>query len=264
MNTTTIGILGIGRLGEAVATAALALPDLRALHVTRRSADRVARLQSADTRVHPADPADIARDCDILIVALRPIDARAVLSALRLEPRHHVISLMAEIGLDELRALTAGAASACRLLAMPSVAAGGQILPLYPQTEAADHVFGARNDLLALESEAELMTLWSITGLLSAVLTVGHVAEGWLRDHGVAPDRATAYTRTLYTDIHAATAPGFDAGLDHVSTPGGLNLMVRERLLQTGIEPALEAGLDDVHRRLLAGMARPGTPPADT
>lgn len=262
MNVTDIGILGIGRLGEALARAALTLPDLRALHVTRRSAGRVAALQAADGRVRPAEPGQILRDCDIIVVTLRPDDARRVLGGLTFGPRHHVVSAMAEIGLDELQALTRGAGSAARVLAMPSVAQGGQLLPLFPRTAAAEHLFGRRNQFLTVGSEAELMTFWAITGLLSAVMMTGHVAEGWLVRAGAAPQDATAYARAIYSDVLTATAPGFAAGMDHVSTPGGLNVMMRDRLLAAGFEQEIEAGLEAIHRRLTArlGGPQPATP----
>lgn len=260
MNVTDIGIFGIGRLGEALARAALDLPGLRAVHVTHRSADRVARLQAADGRVMPGDPAAILLACDIILVALRPDDARRLLGALQFEGRHHIISAMAEIGLDELRDLTRGAGSAARVLAMPSVADGGQLLPLFPHTAAAEHLFGARNQFLPVGSEAELMTFWAITGLLSAAMMTGQVAEGWLVRAGANPCDATAYARAIYSDVLAATAPGFAAGMDHVSTPGGLNEMMRGRLLAAGFDHEIEAGLQAIHDRLMARLVRPHTP----
>lgn len=259
MNLTDIGILGIGRLGEALAGAMLALPGLRALHVTRRSADRVARLQVADGRVRPGAPAQIVQACDIILVSLRPDEARRVLGAVPFQPRHHIVSAMAEVGLEELRALTRGAGSAARVLAMPSVATGGQLLPLFPRTAAAEHLFGGRNRLLPVGSEPELMTFWAITGLLSAVMMTGHIAEGWLVRAGASPEDATAYARSVYSDVLAATAPGFAAGMDHVSTPGGLNEMMRGRLLAAGFDHEIEAGLQAIHHRLMARLGHPQT-----
>jgi pyrroline-5-carboxylate reductase len=255
MNVTDIGLLGIGRLGEALACSALALPDLRRLHVTQRGAERVARLQTSDGRVQAVDPTSMLQTCDILLVALRPDAARSVLGALHFETRHHIVSAMAEIGLGELRALTHGAGSASRVLAMPSVALGGQLLPLFPRTAAAEHLFGERNRFLDVASEAELMTYWAITGLLSAVMVTGQVAEGWLMRAGASPEDATAYARTVYSDVLTATAQGFTVGMNHVSTPGGLNEMMLDRLLAVGFGQEIEAGLQAIHDRLMARLS---------
>jgi pyrroline-5-carboxylate reductase len=254
MTDNSTGIIGIGRLGEAVASAVLARPDHGTLHVTRRNTQRVDKLACSDSRVRPDDAEKILRACDDIVVALRPKDARALLASLEFEPRHRIVSVMAEIGLDELRDLTRGAGSTCRVLVMPSVVQGGQLLPLYPKCAAAERMFGQSNELMPVESEDELMLYWSITALLSSVMTIGDVASRWLETAGIDRSKATAYTRTLYSDVHAASAPGFAEGLDHVSTPGGLNMAMREKLLATGVEAMLSTGLDEIHRRLTIGM----------
>lgn len=250
------GILGIGRLGEALAAAVLALPDTPTLHVGRRSAARVARLAAADARVIPADPDEILRRCDHLILALRPADARSLLAGLDFAPRHQIVSLMAEIGLDELRSLTPGAGAVCKLLALPSAAAGGQVLPVHPVIPAVEHLFGRTNRLLPTTSEEELMVYWAITGLLSSVMTLGDAAARWLVAGGIDRGPAEAYARTLFSEVHGLARHGFAEGLDEVSTPGGLNMMMREQLLAAGIETQIADGLDRIHQRLLAGMAR--------
>jgi pyrroline-5-carboxylate reductase len=254
MSGPRIGIIGIGRLGEAIASAVLALPGPGAVPVSRRNAGRVEALCRQDPRVRADEPAAIVASCDVVIVALRPDAARQLLPSLAFEPRHTVISTMAEIGLDALRGLAPGAGGHSRLLAMPSVAQGGQLLPVYPASAAVEELFGGRNTLLPVETEAQLMTLWAITGLLSTVMTVGDVAARWLEEAGIARAQATAYTRTLFSDVHAATEPGFTAGLDHVSTPGGLNVMMRQRLLEAGIDTEIRGGLDAIRDRLEAAL----------
>lgn len=245
-----VGVIGVGRLGEAIAEAVLAEPGQGPVHVTRRNAARVAALRRKDPRVRPADPASIVDACDIVIVALRPEDARALLPELHFGPQHRVISVMAEIPMAELLALTGDAGGVSRVLATPTVATGGRLLPVYPQSDAVDRIFGRRNTLLPLETEAQLVSLWAITGLLSTVMTVGDVAARWLVEAGIPSAAAAAYARALFHDVHAATAHGFAAGLDHVSTPGGLNVMMRRRLLDSGIEAHLCDGLDCVRNRL--------------
>lgn len=258
MTAPSVGIIGIGRLGAAIARAAMALPGQGPLRVSHRNADRVAALCREDGRVQPSEPRDIVEACDIVVVALRPDAARAVLPTLPWSARHGVVSTMAEIPLDALRGLARGAGTHSRVLAMPSVADGGQLLPVFPDCAAVRHLFGDRNTLLPTRDEAQLVALWAITGLLSTVMTVGDVAARWLEEAGIEPAQAAAYTRTLFSDVHAATADGFEAGLDHVSTPGGLNVMMRARLLDAGIEMVLRDGLDSIRARLaVAGGDNP-------
>lgn len=264
MNKAAIGVVGVGRLGEALARAMLALPDLETLFVTRRSAERVARLCDSDARVRPCEPEALLQACDYVVVALGPDSARELLRPLPFEPRHHVVSVMAEVSLAELRQLTDGAGSACRALALPSVVHGGQPLPVYPATPAVEYLFGRTNDLIVTGSEQELLTFWSITGLLSSVLAIGGVAAQWLEQAGIEKERAEAYARVLFSEVHGLTADGFEEGLQHVSTPGGLNVMMRERLQKTGLERQLSDGLDQISQRLLKrpeGVPGPGGSP---
>ncbi|HSH44175.1 MAG TPA: hypothetical protein VK973_18775 [Arenicellales bacterium] len=186
-----------------------------------------------------------------------PHSAREVLTSLSFQERHHVVSIMAEVTLAELRALSPGAASASRVLALPSVARGGAPLPVFPATEAVEALFGQRNSLIVAQSEQELLTFWSITGLLSSVLTVGRVAAQWLEHSGIDKERAEAYSRILFSEVHALTEAGFDAGLEDVSTPGGLNVMMRERLLRAGTKEQLSEGLDDIKQRLFRNIDTP-------
>jgi pyrroline-5-carboxylate reductase len=255
MSTAAIGILGVGRLGEALAHAMLALPGQEALFVTKRSVERVARLCEADARVRPCEPEALLKSSDYVVVALGPDSARELLGTLPFESRHHVVSVMAEISLAELRQLTGAAGSACRALALPSAARGGQPLPVYPATPAVEYLFGRRNDLIVAGSEQELLTYWSITGLLSTVLTAGAVAAQWLERAGIEKESAEAYSRVLFSEVHGLTADGFDEGLQHVSTPGGLNVMMLEHLAQVGLAPQLSEGLDQISRRLLKSLA---------
>jgi len=259
MSTSSVGILGVGRLGEALARAMLALRGQETLFVTRRSEERVARLGKSDARVRPCGPQEVLDACDHVLVALGPDSARELLGALAFQPHHHVISVMAEISLDELRALTGGAASASRVLALPAVANGGQQLPVYPATPAVERLFGGRNRLINVASEHELLTFWSITGLLSSVLAVGEVAARWLEQAGIEARDAEAYARTLFSEVYGLTEHGFDQGLRHVSTPGGLNVMMLERLQRAGLQQQLSDGLDEVNQRLLGRLdPRPG------
>ncbi len=252
MTEITVGILGIGRLGEALAKAVLRHPAMSSLRVSRRNAARVEDLVKHDPRVMPTDPEQMVDECDYLIVALLPDVARSVLPALKFEARHHVISAVAEISHAELQALTRGAGSACRLLALPAIAGGRQTLPMYPSSASAELLFGRDHDLFATSSEKEFLSLWSVTGLLSAVMMVGEVAASWLVSAGIDPKQANSYARVLFSEVHAATADGIAHGIEHVSTPGGLNAMAYQHLKAAGCPGHVRDSLQNISSRLLA------------
>lgn len=252
MTEITVGILGIGRLGEALAKAVLRHPSVSSLQVSRRNAQRVEALVKEDPRVQPVEPEQMAADCDYLIVALLPDVARSVLSSLKLGARHHVISVVAEVSHAELQALTKGAGSASRLLAMPSIVGGGLFVPMYPASPAAEALFGRDNTLFATASEKDFLALWSATGLLSAVTMVGEAAANWLVDAGIDREQANHYARVLFSEVYAATSNGIASGLEHVSTPGGLNAMTYQHLKAAGCDDHLRNCIENISKRLLA------------
>jgi len=252
MTEITVGILGIGRLGEALAKAVLLHPGISSLRVSRRNAGRVENLVKQDSRVQPTDPEQMIDECDYVILALLPDVARQLLPTLKFEARHHIISAIAEISHTELQALTQGAGSVCRLLALPAIAGGQQTLPMYPQSASAELLFGQHNHLFPTSSEKEFLTLWSTTGILSAVMMVGKVAADWMAAAGIDPKRADSYARILFSEVYGATADGIDHGIEHVSTPGGLNAMTYQYLKDTGCEGHVRDNLQNIFNRLLA------------
>ena len=250
MTEKVAGIIGVGRLGAAVAAALLADPARRRLLVTPRNQARVQTLKQGDDRVVVAEPAGLVRACDLILIALGPGAARQVLPQLSFAPRHDVISLMAEIGLDELKGLVKGAGNVSRLLALPSVAHGRQTLPVYPSTPAVKQLFGADHDLVELTGESDLTAYWSITGLLSSVMMMGEVAAAWMTRRGIPGPLAHSYAASLLHDVSHAVSDGLLNGTNAVSTPGGLNVMARRNLEATGFASRVGVELDRIYARL--------------
>ena len=256
MRQDSFGLIGVGRMGEAIAQAVLRFhPTLEALHLSKRSPQRVARLTAQDPRVRPLEPDRILADCDVVILALGRDVARDLLPDLSFQPRHHILSVMAEIPLSELRSLTGGQPqSFSRVLTLPSVADGGQSLPLFPASAAAEAVFGGANRLLPAASETQLLAYWATTGLLSTTMLLGQSAADWLRGQGVENAAAEAYAKALYAEVLGLLGGGFAEGMHHVSTPGGLNVQMLGRIKETGMSEALANGLDEINARLLKSL----------
>lgn len=251
MAETTTGILGIGRLGEALARAILCRPEQQELYISKRSHERVERLLAGDARIRPCEPQEVLDASNIIVLALGPAAARSLLASLSFTPHHHIISTMAEIGLEELKQLTKGAGSATRLLALPSVVKGGQPLPVYPGSDAAMELFGKTNRLMPVRSESELLALWAITGMLSSVLGIGDSTARWLENAGIETGQAEAYARVMFSEVFDLAGAGFAQGLHEVSTPGGLNVMTLEYMQHAGLVQQVDGALDLIHQRLM-------------
>ena len=253
MTKHAAGIVGVGRMGEAVALALLSDAALETLYLTPRNSGRVARLAARDPRIRVAEPQAILRHCDVAVITLGAADARRALPGLEFESRHQIVSLIAETGLSELATLTPAAGQRCRLLALPSVAVGGQTLPVYPRLPAVESLFGKMNRLLVAETEEQLIAYWSVTALLSSIIMVGEVAAEWLENAGIDAALAASYSRALFEDVDRAVGDGFKSAVRNVSTPGGLNVMLRRQLEDADVAAEIGRGLDQVYRRLKEG-----------
>jgi len=255
MKTSTIGILGIGRLGECLARYVLTLPATETLLVTNRSASRVVSLKRFDDRVQEATPEEMLQQCDIVIVSLNNQATRDLLPRLNFEGRHHLLSMVAEARFCELENLTRDkTASISRVLALPSVAEGGQVVPVFPDTEAAQAVFGQRNTLLGAKSETELLSFWTVTGALSSTMLLGAVSTHWLQNKGITRAAADDYVRAMYAEVNALLKDGFAEGMTHVSTPGGLNQQMLGQLCDAGIDTEMTNSLTGIYERISNGL----------
>ena len=237
-------------MGEAIAKALIRTEVCARLHVTARSEARVARLLGQSSKVSVCDAAALVESSSIVIVALRPDDARDLLPGLPFAPTHHVISVMAAIRCAELTKMTGPVASSCRMITLPSVAGGGQTIPVFPHSDAAQALFGESNKLFDTGSEERLLAFWAVTGLLSSTLTVGKAGADWLAGQGIDRRAGDAYAAALFNEVHALLGEGFQNGLDEVSTPGGLNATVRQNLEDKGFTEVLNANLDSLYERL--------------
>jgi pyrroline-5-carboxylate reductase len=158
---------------------------------------------------------------------------------------------MAEIPVSKLKDLTGGdAGSLCRVLALPSVAQGGQVLPVYPKTDAVTAIFGVNNTIMGAKNERELLAYWAVTGALSTTMLAGKVATNWMQKQGINQRDADAYARALYSEVYQLLGNGFPQGMEHVSTPGGLNEQMLRKLRNNGVGEEIEQGLEDINTRI--------------
>jgi len=252
MKTNQVGIIGIGRLGECVAKALLRhFSGLETLYVTERNTGRVSALQQNDHRVRPVPTQEILDRCDILFLTLPTSAARTELPILKFEPRHYVVSALAEIPLNELRDLVGSVENMLsRALLLPSIENGGQEILVYPSNPGADSTIRTFNTLLVAENEDQFLTIWATTGVISAAMLTGLVTARWLQSKGIPKQISDRYARQLYALSYDLSANGFDEAIRHVSTPGGLNEASLKTMRHHRFDDYLNEILDRIDARL--------------
>ena len=116
---TRIGILGLGTMGRLLAKGIIDAEDGEVVGSGRSSATTE---QARELGVRIAvDNAAVADACDLLVLCVKPYQARAVLAELapHLADRHTLVSICAAVTVDDLRAASQGKAGAI-VRAMPN------------------------------------------------------------------------------------------------------------------------------------------------
>lgn len=234
-----IGILGTGTIASAVVRGIAG--DGHAITVSERGAAHAAALARDFACVRIAPNQAVLDASEVVIVGLVGATAAALLPGLRFRPGQRVISLMAGVGLGQLAGWVAPARAEAVMLPYPAIATGGSPILVCGATELIETLFGARNRIHALASEAELPLWLSAQAVLSPVALMLAETTRWLAGRGADPVAAEAFLRDLVTSSLAADR--LDDLLAALDTEGGYNQRLRQHMMQAGLPAALAAGL---------------------
>lgn len=247
-----IGFLGTGAIAATmVETIAGGGHEIR---ISERSAATARRLAAAHPSVSIAANEAVVADSDIVMVCLLAGTARDVLPHLPFRKDQAVISVMADVTLDELRSLAAPAGDCSIAIPLLSMPLGGTPLPVFPESPAQRAVFGDKVSYHPCADEAALNAHFAATGMLLPMLDLMSIVSDWLGGFTGDAAQAELYVAGLLQSQCASIAPekgrslaDYQAGL---STPGGLNFTLSQRLKQAGAPAALRRGLDGLGERL--------------
>ena len=249
-----IGFIGTGNIASAVVQGlCTAEPRPERVVLSPRNAEKAAALatQFAEAEI-AADNQTVVDACDWVMLAVRPPIAREVVSALRFRPGQTVVSLIAAVSLDELKALVAPADTIIRAVPLPAVANHVGPTAIFPAHAEVEALFNRIGVAVSVDDEYRYNALCTVTATAAAQYALlGRMAD-WLAAKGVDGQDAARYLaamgQALAADAAAKIDHGFDALIDEVSTPGGMNEQVLGTFRGAGwlepLEPALEAILD--------------------
>jgi len=245
-----IGFLGTGRIAAPMVKA-LARNGHQVL-VTERSRRMSQDLARELDHVSVRSNRDVVDGSEVVVICLRAAVARQELAALPFRPEHKVISVMAEIGLEELAGLIGETRELCVTIPMPFIDAGGCPLAVYPQSPVLTALFGGENTIIPVPSEAALRPHFAATAVTSTLLKELIVARDWLARHTGSREAAERYMLLLesgYLHALAEAGGGLDDAVGHLATAGGLNAQLLAHMEAAGTMEALEQGLDALLKR---------------
>lgn len=246
-----VGFIGTGDITRAMVRG-LAGQGHRIL-ISPRNAVIAAALVEEVPGVTIATNAEVVAGSDVVFLCLLARVAVDVLPGLPFRADHRVISVMVDAPLAKLRPLCAPATDIALTIPLPPIAKGGCPLPVYPASPTLEALFGARNPVITLDSEAALAAHLGVSGISATMLDQLHTAAGWLAGHTGNPAAAEAYVAAMIRAYLPERAHGGELAeaLRNLSTEGGLNATLRAAM--AGAKADMVQGLDGFSTRLGLG-----------
>lgn len=251
----TYGIIGVGSIAAAIVTGLCEhSPNAPAIVLSPRNASRAADLASRFPTVRIAQSnQEVIDGSSVLLLCLRPQEARSVLPDLSFAKQPAIISMMAGISIDALRELVAPAQNIARAIPLPSVAAREGATPIFPSTEAAKELFDRLGSSIEIPHEVAFEATSASTATVAAHFAYLNAICRWLIAQGVSDTAARRQVAATFAGLAAQLRdPEPDFGhlaRDH-ATRGGINEQFLGVLEQARVFDAVDAGLNRVLERL--------------
>lgn len=190
--------------------------------------------------------------CDLVILAVRPQVAEAVIKALTFPADRPVLSLVAGLHIATLTAWT-GVQDIARAVPLPFVERHAGVTPVFPPHPHAMQIFAALGTALPVNELTAYDAYAAGSALMGSYFGLLETASDWLVAQGLPETDAALYLRGLFGSLgdvmRAKPEPFAQLRADH-STKGGLNEMIFQRFVQGGGGAAMEAALTAAFQRV--------------
>jgi pyrroline-5-carboxylate reductase len=213
----------------------------------------------AEVQVAPTNQA-VLDSSEIVVIAVRPQIAHAVLSELRFRPYHRVVSLIPAVTLAYLRDITAPAGSVTRAVPLPSAARGQSPTSMYPPDPLLKSLFEKVGVVIELDGEEEFEAFTTATAIMSSYFRLAETVVAWMQRENVSAAKAHAFVSQILLGLSGATAASPESSFAELTeehqTRGGLNEQVLQSITTAGVFTELDHALDGVLARLVAGRTK--------
>ena len=245
-----IGFLGTGHIAAPMARALAR--DGHEIVVSHRN-EKVSTVLARDTaNVRRAENQSVIDETDIVFLCIRPHLAEKVIAPLTFREGQQIVSVMAGVPAAALADWCAPATDISITIPLGFVEAGGCPLAVYPRAAPLEALFGARNPIFPVSSEAALNSHFAICALVPGLLAMLETGADWLAKETGDPNGAERYTTQIMAGFLNAMAQGagrLKAEKDALATEGTISLMMVEAL-EDGATGKARAAMEAIGRRL--------------
>lgn len=239
-----LGVIGTGTIAGAVVRGIAG--DGHAITVSARGAAVSSALAAEFDNVAVAANQRVLDASEVIFLGLMARAAPAVLADLAFRPGQRVISVMAGMSLDRVAELVAPATACAVMIPFPGIAQGGSPVLVRGAAGLVTALFGARNRIFELGSDAELDAYMCAQAVLSPAVAMVAEAAGWLGHWVADAGQGEAFLRHLVGS--SLMASGCAPLIEALNTPGGYNQRLRRHMEAAGTGAALRDGLDGLER----------------
>ena len=251
----TYGIVGVGAIATAIVTGLCEhVQDAPRIVLSPRNAERVADLAARFPTVRVARTnQEVLDESSVVLLCIRPQQARTVLPGLRFSAQHAIVSAMAGIQIAALHELVTPAQDIARVIPLPSVATREGATPVFPPTAAAKALFARLGAAIEIPHETAFEATSASTATIAAHFAYLNAICRWLLAQGVSEAAARQQVATTFAGL-AAQLRGHvsdfaDLARDH-ATAGGTNEQFLGVLERARVFDAVDDGLNRVLDRL--------------
>ena len=197
---------------------------------------------------------EVLDNSDIIVIAVRPPDARSALSELRFRADHQVISLVSGLLRRSLSELVAPATRITRAVPLPSSAKGLSPTAIVPPDRVAYDLFAILGTVFEVESEKEFDAMCATTATIASYLAFIERIASWLTQQGVRESQAREYIARLFlgvttTPVDTAQCSFQSLAANH-TTAGGINEQFLKHLVEHGLLTSISEALDAILHRI--------------
>ena len=249
-----VGFLGCGLIAEPmVRSLCRNFPDMK-IFVSERSTTTSNRLSSEYENVSAGENQWVLDNADIIVLSILASTAREILPDLNFKSEQQIISVMADINLQEVSTLVEPAKNPCVTIPLPFIETGGCPLPVFPESPALETLFGQDNTIILQSSEEAMGPHFAATAILSTLMAQLDCTSKWLGSKSGSNTDAEIYVLSLVSGYLGCLIQDGDArfleAMKDLSTEGGLNTQLLNHNKNAGMLSTLETGLEDLHQRL--------------
>lgn len=219
-----IGVIGVGVIGSAIIEGFCYEGDCsHDLLISKRNKLRSETLALKYSNISRYDNQEILDRAEVIILSVLPKDGYDILESLKFKSSHHVINLMSDKKLEDIKRVIGDTASLTHMVPLSFISNRNGPIALYPKHDLIENLFSTLGQVVSVESYDEIKAIASITGLMTSYYKLLNDIVSWGENNGLTHDVSKVYTTHFF---QALSQHGREHNLNQLAqemTPGGLN-----------------------------------------